>query len=129
MTGPLIYFDHSEILGGKQEELKIAINELVEHIRANEPELIGYYVYFSDDNKRMSVLHIHRDSSSLEFHLRTVEPLLPKFAGLVRLLSIDVFGTVDNIVIGRLKQKGSVLGTGNIRFHRFLNGYNTFIRT
>jgi len=129
MTGPVIYFDHSEIIGGKHEELKIAINGLVDHIRANEPELIGYNVYFSDDNKRMSVLHIHTDSISLEYHLRTIEPLLPKFAGLVRLLSIDVFGAVDVVVIGMLKQKVSVLGTGNIRIHRFHNGYNTFIRT
>lgn len=41
MSEPIVYVDNSEIRDGKLEELKTALNELVEFVEANEPQLIA----------------------------------------------------------------------------------------
>lgn len=46
---PIIYIDRSEIREGKLEELKAAMKELVELVEVNEPQIIAYNVYFTED--------------------------------------------------------------------------------
>ena len=62
MSGGIVYIDTSDVREGALEELKTAIKELVDFIAANEPRLIAYNVYFSDDGTRMTVVHVHPDS-------------------------------------------------------------------
>ena len=45
MSEPIIYIDHSEIREGKLDELKTAMNELVELGKTNEPRLFAYEVF------------------------------------------------------------------------------------
>ena len=56
---PIIYIDHSEVREGKLDELKTAMKELVELVEANEPRIIAYNVYFTEDGTRMTVVHVH----------------------------------------------------------------------
>ena len=69
MSRPLVYVDTSEVRDGALEELRGAIDELVEFVEANEPQLIAYSVYLSDDGRQMTVVHVHTDSASLEYHM------------------------------------------------------------
>jgi hypothetical protein len=65
MASPLVYLDTSDVAEGSLRQLKDAIAELAGFVEAHEPELLAYQVYFSDDGKRMSILHVHRDARSL----------------------------------------------------------------
>jgi hypothetical protein len=64
MTDAIVYVDTSDVREGAVEELKEAIAELVDFVDANEPRLMAYNVYFSDDGNRMTVAHVHPDSAS-----------------------------------------------------------------
>jgi len=66
MSDAIVYVDTSDVHEGALRELKAAIKELVDFVEANEPQLIAYNVYFSDDGTRMTVVHVHPDSASLE---------------------------------------------------------------
>jgi quinol monooxygenase YgiN len=90
MSKPIIYVDHSEVRAEKLEELKTAIQQLAEFVEANEPQLIAYNVYFSSNGTRMTVMHIHSDSASLENHMKVGGPQFPKFAEFIKLVAIDV---------------------------------------
>ena len=79
MSEPIVYIDTSEIRAGKLEELKTAMKELVKFVEANEPRLIAYNVYLEEDGTRMTVVHLHPDSASLEFHMKVAGPAFPKF--------------------------------------------------
>ena len=87
----ILYVDISEIHDGALEELKQAITKLVDFVEANEPRLLAYNVYFSDDGTRMTVVNLHPDSASLEYHLEVAGPLFRPFVALVTLSSIHIY--------------------------------------
>ena len=53
MSDAIVYVDTSDVREGALEELKAAIKELVDFIDANEPRIIAYNVYFTDDGSRI----------------------------------------------------------------------------
>jgi len=123
---PVIYIDHSEIREGKLEELKKAMNELAAFVEENEPRLIAYNVYFTEDRKRMTVIHIHSDSASLESHMKVAGPAFPKFAEFIKLLTIDVYGKLSDDLVEQLRKKAQMLGTGTVVVHELHAGFARF---
>lgn len=69
MSDAIVYVDTSDVREGALEELKAGIKALVDFIDANEPRIIAYNVYFTDDGSRMTVVHVHPDAASLEYHM------------------------------------------------------------
>lgn len=126
MPHPIIYMDHSEIRRGRLEELKLAISEFVEVIKAHEPQLLAYDVYFNDDATQMTVVHVHRDSDSLELHLKVAGPALAKFVELIELQSMDLYGRPSADLMELLRKKARLLGTGTVRVHVFHAGFDRF---
>jgi quinol monooxygenase YgiN len=126
MSEPIIYIDCSEVREGKLEELKTAINELVELVEANEPRLIAYNVYFTEDGTRMTVVHVHPDSASLEFHMKVASPTFPKFVKLIKLLTIDVYGKPSGNLPEQIQQKAQMLGNATVLFHGPHAGFARF---
>jgi quinol monooxygenase YgiN len=69
MSDPIVYIDRSEILDGKLEELKKAIDELVAFVERHEPQLVSYGFFIDEQAARMTLVAVHPDSASLEFHM------------------------------------------------------------
>ena len=90
MAEPLIYVDVSDVHEGLLGDLKEAITGLAEFIEENEPQLLSYNAYFSDDGTHMSVVHVHADPASLDRHLEIAGPRFARFAELVTLRSIQL---------------------------------------
>jgi len=123
---PIVYIDRSEIREGKLEELKTAMKELVELVEANEPRLIAYNVYFTEDGTRMTVVHVHLDSASLEFHMKVAAPAFPKFVEFVKLLTIDVYGKPSDDLLEQMRKKAQMLGNGTVVVHELHAGFARF---
>lgn len=126
MSEPIIYIDRSEIREGKLEELKTSLKELVQLIEVNEPRLIAYNAYFSEDGTRMTVVHVHSDSASLKFHMKIAGPAFPKFVEFIKLLTIDVYGNPDGEILEPLRQKARMLGNATVTFHGLHVGFARF---
>ena len=124
---PVVYVDTSEVREGRLEELKSAMTDLAEFVEANEPRLIAYHVYFSDDGARMTVLHMNPDSESLEFHMTVAGPKFPPIGEFINMLSIDVYGRPDDALVARLRQKAGMLGSGTVRVHDLHAGFTRLI--
>jgi hypothetical protein len=120
---PIVYVDTSEVRHGRLEELKAAMVDLTEFVEANEPRLLAYHVYFSDDGARMTVLHINPDSASLEFHLKMAGPKFPPIGEFINMLAIDVYGHPDDALVDRLRQKAEMLGSGSVLVHELHAGF------
>ena len=123
MSQPIVYVDTSEVRDGRLEELKAAMDDLAEFVEANEPRLLAYNVYFSDDGARMTVLHINPDSESLEFHMMVAGPKFPPIGEFINMLAIDVYGHPDAALVDRLRQKAELLGSGSVRVHQLHAGF------
>lgn len=108
----ILYIDTSEVRDGALEELKRAIKGLVDFVEANEPRLIAYNVYFSDDGTRMTVVSLHPDSASVEYHMEVAGPLFRRFVELVTLSSIQIYGEPSENVLQQSHEKARLLGRG-----------------
>jgi hypothetical protein len=126
MSPPLVYVDTSEVREGALEELRGSIRELVNFVDANEPQLIAYNVYLSDDGSQMTVVHIHADSASLEYHMDVAGPVFRRLADLITLSSIRVYGEPSEKALRQLQDKAASLGGGDVSVHRLHAGFSRF---
>jgi quinol monooxygenase YgiN len=102
---PLVYVDTSEVREGALGQLREAIAALAGFVEEHEPELISYSVYFSEDGRRMTVVHVHADRASLDHHMEVAGPRFAAFADLVRLSSIHIYGDPSEKAVGQLRDK------------------------
>jgi hypothetical protein len=126
MSEPIVYVDTSEIREGKLPQLKAAMNELVQFVDANEPQLISYEFYLNHSGTRMTVVAVHPDSASMELHMKVAGPAFRRFADLIDLLSIDVYGPLGENPLKRLQQKAQLLGRGTVAVHQRHAGFTRF---
>ena len=126
MYEPLVSIDSSEIREGKLEELKSAMKELVEFVKANEPRPIAYEVYLNEDGTKVTVVQIHPDSASMELHMKVAAPEFAKFTDLVMLQAMDVYGTPTEALLEQLRSKVQLLGKGTVTVHELHAGFARF---
>ncbi len=117
MSQPLVYVDMSEVRPGRLVHLKAAINGLAKFVEENEPGLVSYSVYFDEAENRMSVVHVHADPASLDYHLEVAGPLFQPFSDLVNLSSIHIYGEPSDTALDQLREKLRILGAGDVIVH------------
>lgn len=127
MSDAIVYVDTSDVREGALEELKASIKELVDFVDANVPRLLAYNVYFSDDGTRMTVVHVHPDSASLEFHLEVAGPVFRRFVELVTLSSIHIYGEPTEKLLQQVHEKARLLGCGVVVTDALHAGFTRFV--
>ena len=125
MSQPLIYVDKSEVREGALDELKKAIADLADFIESHEPQIVSYSVYFSRDGSQMTVVHVHADPASLDFHMDVAGPRFGPFAELLTLSSIEIFGKPSEKALEQLEDKVRRLG-GEVTVHPPHAGFGRF---
>jgi hypothetical protein len=123
MSQSLIYVDRSKVSDGALSELETAIRELAQFVAENEPRLISYSAYFSEDGSEMTVVHVHRDAASLDYHLDVIGPRLGRFADLLTLSSIHIYGEPSAGAREQLEKKIRLLGSGEVSVHAWRAGF------
>ena len=126
MSRPLLYIDTSKVRPGALDKLRGGISELVKFVDANEPQLIAYNVYLSDDGSQMTVVHIHVDSASLEYHMEVAGPVFRRLADLITLSSIRIYGEPSENALRQLRDKAESLGDGDVSVHLLNAGFSRF---
>jgi hypothetical protein len=126
MAQSLVYIDTSDVREGALAELKRAIEDLTDFVESHEPQIVSYAVYFSQDGSQMTVIHVHADSASLDFHLDVAGPRFGRFADLLTLSSIRIFGEPSTKSVRQLKDKVRLLGTGEVTVHPLHTGFGRF---
>lgn len=124
MSQPIVYVDTSTIREGRLQELEAAMQALAEFVEANVPRLIAYGFYLDADRTRMTVVAVHPDSASLEYHLDEGAAEFRKFAHLIELAGIEVYGGVSDAVLERLHRKARMLGRGTVTVHDLYTGFS-----
>lgn len=124
MTDLILYVDRSSVQDGKLDELKPALVELADFVEANEPDILSYDVYFSSDGEQMTVVHMHEDPATLEYHMEVAGPKFPPIGEFIELESIDVYGDPGEEIAQRLREKATSLGTGRVSLHDFYEGFD-----
>jgi hypothetical protein len=111
MAGPFIFIATNKLKTGKLEAERQRVPGLVDFIQANEPRLIAFDEYANDEETEVSVVQVHPDADSFEFHMgvvrerasRAYEETLDATTG------IQVFGTPTEVIFEMLRRAA---GTG-----------------
>ena len=123
MSDAILYVDTSDVREGALEELKPAVARLVDFVEANEPRIISYNVYFSEDGTRMTVVSLHPDTASLEYHLDVAGPMFRQFVALVTLSSIHIYGEPSEAVLKLAREKARLLGRDSVEVQSLHAGF------
>ena len=123
MSEAIVYVDTSDVREGALEGLKAGIKELVDFVDANEPRLIAYNVYFSADGTKMTVVNVHPDSASLEYHMELAGPLFRRFVELVTLSSVHIYGEPSEKAWKQAHEKARLLGGGAVEVEALHAGF------
>jgi len=126
LSQPLVYVDTSEVRNEALEELKAAVRELAEFVDENEPQLVSYDVDFSEDGRQMTVIHVHADPASLDYHMDVAGSRFGRFADFVMLRSIQIYGEPSEKAVGQLRDKARLLGSGEVTVHAPHAGFGRF---
>ena len=123
MAGPIVYLDRSDVIPGTFADLEKAVSELVAFVEAREPRLIAYGFYIDDVDSTMTLVAIHPDSASLEFHLSIGDPEFRKVGAFIRLRAIEVFGQPSETAVDQLHEKARMLGDATVVVHSATIGF------
>lgn len=111
MSEPIVYIDRSRIREPQRlDELRQAIDELVEFIEAKEPQLISYGFYLDEEASRMTVVAIHPDSASVELHMEVGASAFRRFSEFIELEGIEIYGALSERALELLWKKAEMLG-------------------
>lgn len=123
MTDPLVSIDVSQIHAGRLDELEIAMRELVEFVDAKETRPLIYSVYFNPDKSRMTVLQVHPDTSSMEYHMDVAGSAFRGLSDLLTLVRIDIYGMASERLLEQMRAKARMLGDAALVVHERHAGF------
>lgn len=69
MPHPIVHGDTSTIRAGKLAKHEDSLQHLAAFVEANVPQLISHSFFLDEARARMTVVAVHPDAASLEFHL------------------------------------------------------------
>jgi hypothetical protein len=125
-SSSILVVDSSEIVEGKLDEVKAGVEDLVAFVEANEAEPLAYDIYFDQAGTQMTVVQIHPDSASLERHLTVAGPVFRRFAALVTLGRVDVYGEPSDAALEQIRKKAQLLGNAPVAVHELHAGFRRF---
>lgn len=124
MSEPIVYIDRSKVRAGKLEELKRAIDDLVEFIDEREPQLLLYGFHLDEQAARMTVVAVHPDAASVELHMEVGASAFREFADLIEMEAIEVYGEPSDRMLEQLHDKAEALGEdGRVVVARLQRGF------
>jgi len=69
MATPFVYVGTWTLKEGKEKDVRKWLAEHTDFVETNEPRMIAFHMYFDEDGKSCSVVQVHPDSRSMEFHM------------------------------------------------------------
>jgi hypothetical protein len=107
MPGPFIFIATNRLRDGRFDAEQQCVPELSGFIEANEPRLIAFNEYANQDRSQVSVVQVHPDAASMEFHMGIVgDHARQAYAQtLAATTGIQVFGTPTENILRMLRQQ------------------------
>jgi hypothetical protein len=107
VSGPFIFIATNRIRDGRYGAEQQRVPELARFIEASEPRLIAFNEYVDDDHSEVTVVQVHPDAASLEYHMgiigdRAREAYAQTLQATTR---IQVFGRPTGNILRMLEQQ------------------------
>jgi quinol monooxygenase YgiN len=98
MATPFVLITTHRIKPGQYERFVELSRDFAEFVRANVPEMLGYYAYLDADRSEVSLVQIHRDATSAEHHMTVSAEKIGQGIALVETVRVEVYGHPGPVV-------------------------------
>ncbi len=71
----------------------------------------------------MTVVQVHPDSASMEFHMEVAASAFSGFSDLLTLVGIDIYGRPSDKLLHQMRRKAELLGGATVAVHEPLAGF------
>ncbi len=107
MSGPFIFIATNRLRDGSFDAERQRVPGLSDFIEANEPRLIAFNEYGNDDRSEVTVVQVHPDAASLEYHMGIIgDRARDAYAQTLQATTrIQVFGTPTANILRMLEQQ------------------------
>lgn len=92
MTGPFIVISRTRAKPGQAEAYAAWCEQFVPLVEENEPRLLAFNVYESDDHGSSVVVQVHPDAESMEYHLKLFAEKVSEIFDDVDVESVELCG-------------------------------------
>ena len=97
MTDPLFVVSTFKVKEGRVDDVKKHYKKVSDIVEANEPQLIAFHGFLSEDETEMTSVQVHPDTESMEFHMQVLkdnwDQSFSQYAEILEPLSIAYYGT------------------------------------
>jgi hypothetical protein len=106
MPEPFVFIGTHRLQEGKLAEFERAFAALVEAVEADEPQMIAFNGYASDDGTEVAVVQVHPDVASMRTHMQVMrEHITDAYVDLLdETVSIQVFGALSEEARAMMEQ-------------------------
>lgn len=108
---PLVFVGRYRIPTGGEEEFGQTNSEMAEFVEAKEPRLLAFASYRSENGREATTIQVHPDSESLSYHLQVAASRISRGVQMVEVITIDLYGDVDAMLVERLRAMGIPVAT------------------
>lgn len=93
MAEPLIFISRSTVKAGQRETYAAHLREAIDMVRAEEPNMLGFQHFASDDGSEVATVQVHSGPDSFDTHLKLFnERLAERAYASVDVHEIEVYG-------------------------------------
>ena len=124
MSEPFIFIATNKLKEGKLEDERRRVPGLSDFIEASEPRLIAFNEYANEDGTEVSVVQVHPDADSFEFHMGVVGERAERAYAetLEATTSVQVYGSPSDAVLDMLRRQAGSGVAISVRPHH-LGGF------
>ena len=97
------------IADDKIEELMSQMPSIIERVERNEPDIIGYQWYLSENDTKCYIIEWFKNPQAWLTHLSNVEPTLPALFAIAPITLFEAFGDIPKEVEDIVKPLGAVI--------------------
>jgi hypothetical protein len=107
MSQPFIFIATNRLKEGKLEAERRRVPGLCDFIEASEPRVIAFNEYANEAGTEVSVVQVHPDADSFEFHMGVVRERAERAYAetLEATTRVQVYGTPSHSVLEMLRQQ------------------------
>ncbi len=105
MSGPLIFVSRSRVRPGKREQYESHLKAATEMVESEEPRVIAFNSWASEDGAEVSTMQVHPDAESLDLHFKLfAERLADQVFQALDTYEIDIYGKPSDTALAFLGQ-------------------------
>ncbi|CAN5404567.1 hypothetical protein BH23BAC1_BH23BAC1_29460 [soil metagenome] len=104
------------IAEGKIDEVKSQMPSIIERVKSNEPDMIGYQWYLNEDESKCHVIEWLKNPQAWLTHLSNVEHSVPALFAIAPITRLEFFGDIPKEVEDAAKPFGAII-------NKYLSGF------